>query len=151
MLVGTGELVEEGGFAAVLVAHQRKAQHRALRQRIPAARGMEFALLAETRMDGAPAARRRLPAGRGGFDRLYGDLLRVRQTKGQLIAVDAQLHGVAHGGQLDQAQLRAGEHAHIQKMLPQGAFSAHGEDAGALPGFQITNGHTASSERRNSR
>ena len=42
---------------------------------------------------------------RGLFGGGHGDLCRVVQTQGQLIAVDAQLHRVAHGRQLYQRDL----------------------------------------------
>ena len=69
---------------------------------------------------------------RGLFGGGHGDLCRVVQTQGQLIAVDAQLHGVAHGCQLYQRDLRPGDQTHIQKMLPQCACTAHSIHNGAF-------------------
>lgn len=69
---------------------------------------------------------------RGFFGGGHGDLCRVVQTQGQLIAVDAQLHGVAHGCQLYQRNFRARDQTHIQKMLPQCARTAHSVYYGAF-------------------
>ena len=69
---------------------------------------------------------------RGLFGGGHGDLCRVVQTQGQLIAVDAQLHGVAHGRQLYQRDLRPGDQTHIQKVLPQCACTAHSIHYGAF-------------------
>lgn len=69
---------------------------------------------------------------RGLFGGGHGDLCRVIQTQGQLIAVDAQLHGVAHGCQLYQRDLCPGDQTHIQKMLPQCARTAHSIYYGAF-------------------
>ncbi len=43
-----------------------------------------------------------------------------------------QLHRVAHRGKIDQRDLLAGDQPHIQKMLPQSAFAAHGSDHGTF-------------------
>ena len=135
VLVGAGELVEESGLAAVLVAHQGEGEHGALGQRRARALGVELALLAQTGVMALPA----LPPvlfflGRRGQG-LHGDLLRVGQPEGQLIAVEPQLHGVAHGGQLHHGYLRPGDDAHIQKMLPQSALTPHGQYPPALAGL----------------
>ena len=141
MLVGAGELVEERGLAGILVAYQGKTQHRVLRQGIAGALGVEFALLAKARVEGFPGELQRGRRADRLFDPLRLDLFRVLQTQGQLITVDAQFHGVSHGGQLHHRELRPGDHAHIQKMLPQRALAAYGQHPGALPGLAVFNGH----------
>ena len=142
VLIGAGELVEQRGFAAVLVAHQGEGQLGSVRQGIAAALGMEFALLAQARMGGGPA----LGRGRGLPDRMGNrqnrDLIRVRQAQGQFIPVDAQLDGVAQGSRLDHGHLHPGDDTHIQKMLPQRAFAAHGLHLARLSRLQILDGHT---------
>ena len=143
MLVGAGELVEEGGLAAVLVAHQRKAQSRPLRQGIARALGVEFALLAETRMIGGPARGFCLLFDGGGLRPLNADVLGVGQAQRQLIPAQAQLHGVAHGRKLDHGHLHAGDEAHIQKMLPQRAFAADACHAGGLARLQFVQLHVS--------
>ena len=65
-------------------------------------------------------------------DGLDLDLIGLRQAQGQLVAVYLHLHRVAHGGQLYHRHLRAGDHAHIQKMLAQRALTAHPADDGAF-------------------
>ena len=138
VLVGAGELVEEGGLAAVLVAHQGEAQQGALGQGVAAALGVEAAVLAQAGVGPALLPGRGpglgLASGNGRGDPDPGG---VRQPEGQLIAVDAKLHGVPQGGQLHHRELGAGDDAHIQKMLPQGALAPHGLDPGALPGLQL--------------
>ena len=143
MLVGAGELVEESGLAAVLVAHQGEGQLCPLGQRLAGAAGMELALLAEARVRALASAPLGGPLLRG-RDRLDRDLLRVRQTQCQLVAVDAQLHRVAQRGQLHHGELRAGDDPHIQKVLPQRPLAADGEDPGALSWFYISCSHASS-------
>ena len=69
------------------------------------------------------------------------DLPGVRQPQRQLIAVYPQLHGVAHGCEFHQRHLRAGDQSHIQKMLAQGALSAHCRDPGRLADLQLVQHH----------
>ena len=131
VLVGAGELVEQGSLAAVLVARQRKGQGLILRQGMLPLLGVVLAALAKTRVL-HHLLRHRGVHRRGLFGGGHGDLCRVVQTQGQLIAVDAQLHGVAHGCQLYQRDLRPGDQTHIQKMLPQCACTAHSIHYGAF-------------------
>ena len=46
--------------------------------------------------------------------------------------MDLHLHGVSHGGQLYHRYLCTGDHAHIQKVLPQRTLTAHPADHGAF-------------------
>ena len=131
VLVGTSELVEQGGLAAVLVARQRKGQGLILRQGMLPLLGVVLAALAKTRVLHHFSVHRGVHR-RGLFGGGHGDLRRVVQTQGQLIAVDAQLHGVAHGRQLYQRDLYPGDQTHIQKVLPQCARTAHSIHYGAF-------------------
>ena len=131
VLVGAGELIEQGGLAAVLVAGQRKGQCLVFRQGvlpffdvIPTALAKAW-MLHHFILDRCVHRR----DGLGGGD---ADLRGILQPQGQLVAVDAQLHGVPHGGQLDQGDLCARDQAHIQKMLPQCARTAHSVYYGAF-------------------
>ena len=135
MLVGAGELVEERGLAAVLVAYQREGERGPLRKGIARALGVKLALLAETGVRGGLAFGAVLPVDGCRLNGLNADLLRVGNTQCQLIAVQAQLHRVAHRGQLDHRHLDAGDQTHVQKMLAQCAFSADRDDAGTLSGL----------------
>ena len=124
MLIGTGQLVEQGGLSAVLIACQRKGQQRSLRKGIFCLFKMILSTFAETRMiDSFPfyfgLLFFRVP------DIFNLDFLCVRQTQGQLIAVNPKLHGISHGGQLHHGHLALGNQSHIQKMLPQLSLSAY--------------------------
>ena len=55
--------------------------------------------------------------------------------------MDEQFHGVPHGSVLHQGDLCAWDHAHIQKMLPQGAFASHGGDARRFSDAQLVQRH----------
>ena len=88
VLVGTGELVEQGSLAAVLVARQRKGQGLILRQGMLPLLGVVLAALAKTRVLHHFSIHRGVHR-RGLFGGGHGDLCRVVQTQGQLIAVDA--------------------------------------------------------------
>ena len=131
MLVGAGELVEQGGLSAVLVACQGKGQLGSLGQGILIRLYMVFAPLAQAGVGPGFGMRHwlaGLPYPLPGFRGTDLDLLRVRQPEGQLISVDAQLHGVAHGGVFNEGDLRAGDHAHVQKVLAQGTLPTHRRD-----------------------
>ena len=136
MLVGAGELIEQGGLAAVLVAGQRKGQCLVFRQGVLPFFDVIPAALAKARvlhhfiLDRCVHRR----DGLGGGD---ADLRGILQPQGQLVAVDAQLHGVPHGGQLDQGDLCARDQAHIQKMLPQRTGAAHGIHTGTFADRQF--------------
>ena len=141
VLVGAGQLVKERRLTAVLVADERKAQQRAVRQRLARALGVELSFFAETRViRGLPLRPLRALVGNA-LDPRDRDLFRVGKTQRQLIAVDAQLHRVAHRRKLDHRRLRAGDDPHVQKMLPQGAFAAHGFDASGLTRAQLAHFH----------
>ena len=145
VLVGAGELVEEGGLPRVLVAHQGKGQGGPRRQRIPVALAVILAVLAQARvlalLYGGDAG-----VGVGAlFDGLDLDLGGVGHADGQLVAVDLELHGVPHGGQLHHRDLRPGDHAHVQKMLPQGPFPAHGADHGGFAHQKLVQRHAIAS------
>ena len=132
VLLGAGELVEQGGLAAVLVAHQRVGQDGAIRQGMLPRLAVVLAAFAQTgviRVAGAVYADMAAAALSDGLDL---DLIGLRQTQGQFVAMYLHLHRVAHGGQLHHRYLRAGDHAHIQKMLAQRTLAAHLADHGAF-------------------
>ena len=55
--------------------------------------------------------------------------------------MDLYLHGVSHGGQLYHRYLCAGDHAHIQKVLPQRTLAAHPANHGAFACLQFSQRH----------
>ena len=63
--------------------------------------------------------------------------VRVRKTQRQFIAVDHQFHRIAHRGQLDHSDLRAGKNPHIQEVLSKRAFSANLRNDGAASDCQF--------------
>ena len=129
VLVCAGQLVEQRGLAAILVAHQRKGERFVVRQRVAAALGVVFASLAETGVL-CGAHRFLCENGRffGGLCRRNADLTGVVQPQRELVAVDLQLHRVAHRRVFYQRHHGARYHAHIQKMLPQRSRAADGRD-----------------------
>ncbi len=145
VLAGPGELVEEGGLAAVLVAHQGEGQGGPLGELLPLAGLVVLAPLPQAGVVGGLRGLRR--RGREGLPRrqgLDGDLLPVGPAEGQLVAVEADLHGVPQGGQLHQGDRRPGDDPHIQQMLPQGALAPHGGDPPALADGQVFYRHVLS-------
>ena len=72
----------------------------------------------------------------------HADLRGIGQTQRQLIAVDLQLHGVAHGGEFHQCYIRAGDQPHIQKVLPQRPLSPYIRDTARLTNVQFVQCHT---------
>ena len=147
VLVGAGELVEEGRLAAVLVARQCKGKGRAVGQRVLALFGVVASAFAEARVLHRLFTFCLRLFCRRGFGQSDPDAGGIVQPEGQLVAVDAQLHRVAHGGKFDQRDLLTGDQPHIQKMLPQSAFAAHGPDHGGLADVQIFQRHMECSSR----
>ena len=138
MLVGTGQLIKEGRLAAVLVAHQRKAQQGSFRQGIAATLRVIFSFLTQTGVFGMAFLRPGTAFGRGRrIQQGNLNVFRVRPPQRELISVQTQLHGVTHRSQLDEADLGTRNHTHIQKMPAKRAFSANSIDPGSLPDLQI--------------
>ena len=51
------------------------------------------------------------------------DLLGISDTDGEFISVNAQFHGIAQGGELDDSHFGAGDDAHVKKVLTQRALT----------------------------
>ncbi|CDD53729.1 putative uncharacterized protein [Ruminococcus sp. CAG:379] len=132
MLIGAGQPVKQGGLAAVLVSHQGKGQHLFLRQGAFSCLGVILAPLSQARVGNIPQAPLGYSGCRGSGDLLHEDLLRIRQPQGQLIPMYPQLQRISHGRKLDQCHLRIRDQTHIQKVLPQGAFSPNRPDHGGF-------------------
>ena len=137
MLVGAGELVKQGGLAAVLVARQRKGEGLTLGQGILPLFDVVFAALAKAGVIHHFVICRSRRYCRGLFGGGDADLRGIVQPEGQLVAMDAQFHGVAHGCQLDQRDLCPRDQAHIQKMLAQCAAAADGIHNSAFSDLQF--------------
>ena len=145
VLVGAGELVEEGRLAAVLVAHKGKREPRVLRAGI--ALGMlallrGARLLAKTGMASARAIifARRAGTGRSGagkfFFRKHGADLNLRgfaRTQGELISAQAHLKRVAHGRHFLQSDHNTWYQAHVEQVATQFAFPYNRRYTCALP------------------
>ena len=129
MLIGPGQLIKQRGFPAVLVAGQGKCQLGSRRQRVFLSLYMVFSALSQAGV--------RLGL-RKGFCFPWGLLPRsisaqgsdlyfftVRQAQRQFIAMDSQLHWVAHGSILHQCNFRPRDNSHIQKMLSKRTLSPH--------------------------
>ena len=140
MLVGACELVEECGLAAVLVSDEGKA-YRAVADvlvvllLIVIASGLTVAgvlgLVLVAAVDLAVViVRSCLILMHGGSCRAYLYACGIGLAKGKLVSVDAQFHGVAHGGVLDKCGGYAGENAHVQEMLAKGTLASYACDYG---------------------
>ena len=159
VLIGSGELVKKRRLAAVLVPCQRKSQLRAFRQRVLIRRIM---IAASFTQSGVIDLLMRhtlfivllLPA----FipvrfvlrafqltrcHRRDSDLRRVRNSERQVISMDHQLHGISHRRVFHYFDHCPGDHAHIKKMLPQSAFTAHFGHYGALADLHVFDCHYA--------
>ena len=132
VLAGSGQLVEERRLAAVLVADEGKGEERAVRQRIAASLRMEAPAFAET---GVLIAQIRdlFFLFRAFFgQRSDADLPGLVQAESQLVAVDADLQGVAHRRVLDHGHFGTGNDPHVEKMLAQRALAADFGHCGGL-------------------
>ena len=121
MLVGTGQLIEQRRFAAVLVAGQRK------RQFFIGSRG--FGVLINVVVLGFPelthaGVRRRTVAYLSGgrlfcslIRRADFDLPRFIQAQGQFIAAQLKLHRITHRSDLLQRDLGLRRQSHIEQVM----------------------------------
>ena len=125
VLVRAGQLVEQRGLAAVLVAHEREGERRALRQRVLARPVVELAALAQARMRDGLARRAALPHVGAVAHVVDLDVARVVAPQRQLVAVDAHLDRVAHGRMLHHGHVDQRDDAHVQKMLSKRPLAAH--------------------------
>ena len=152
MLVGAGQLIEQGCFAGILVSGKREGQLGAVRKRVLALLHMIPAVFAKARMFAGScvgqlrscAFRNLLPFCRPALACLrFPDLYfcRVVQTKRQLITMNQKLHGVSHGSVLDEGHTGAGNYTHVQKVLPEFSFSTYFFDNRALSDFQFSQCH----------
>ena len=97
MLIGTGQLVEQGRLAAVLVSDQSKCKQRIIRKRITGPLGMKTAFFSETGVLGFPGtAFHALRCGKR-VERLDLNPCGIIQPQRQFISVNAKLHRVSHG------------------------------------------------------
>ena len=148
MLVGAGELVEQGGLAAVLVARQRKGDGCARGQRVCGTAPF-CGRFAKARVgDGLHRTQVVLVVmfsfhlfGGAGVHALNVDAFCILQAQGQLVAPQLQFDGVAHGGNLAQGHQRARGEAHVQKMAAQRAGAIHRRDGGGFADRQLIKCH----------
>ncbi len=164
MLVGAGELVKEGGLSGVLVPDQGKGQLRVIGKGIAVPLAVKTSLLPQTRVLFVmalllflfflflfffPGLRELSPGGalfggasEGGsagdfLDRQDPDQSGIVHAQGELIAVDADLHGIPQRRQLHDRDLGPGENAHVQKMLAEGSSAQDLADQDRLAGPDI--------------
>ena len=141
MLVGTGQLIEQGCLAAVLVSNQGKGQKGVIGKGIFIFLLVILSVLSKSRVIREWNLLHPSVLVGALLDQLHTDLLGIRQAQGQLIAVHLDLHGIAHRGKLDDRELCSRDHAHVQKVLPEGAVSAHGADHRILSDCQFLQCH----------
>ena len=150
MLVGTGELIEERGLAAVLLAGKGESQDRVLGQRVLILLGVELAFLSESGMrvvlmQGKIVSEILVQRHFGRFFfrtvLVYNDLERLRKPESQGISMDLYLHRITHRRHLDETHLRTGDDAHVQEMLPEGSLSTDFLHHGGLTYLQIFQSH----------
>ncbi len=132
MLTRPGQLIEEGGFAAVLIADKGKGKRCSFRQRITAALRVELAFFAKTGMQGFLFffLCGGVAAGTYSGNLLHVDAGGIIKPERQFITVEPELHGIAHGGVFDDSDFGAGDDPHVKKMLAKCAFAADPADQG---------------------
>ena len=141
MLVGAGQLVEQRGFAAVLIAGQGKGQ-----RCTGGNGGAGFALVVaggfvQLANAGVGYHLVALFAGGGAVRCVHAvnfNFLRIGQAQGQLITAQLHFNGVPHGGRFAQRYLGAGGQPHIQQVVAQLALTAYHADDCILPNVQVT-------------
>ena len=106
VLVRSRKTVEERGLAAVLVAGKGKGDRRALGHRL--FRAARMVSLAQSGMRDAARSRSMARNGIGIVNVHELDARRGIAAKGELVAAQANLHGVAHGGVLHHGHFGAG-------------------------------------------
>ena len=124
VLFRAGKTVKEGSFTAVLVTHEGEAHGSTLREGRAVVLGVEPAALTETGVFGFFIF---LSSGVflfGLADRSDADIFGIGEAQGEFVVMEAQLHGIAHGSELNEGDLGTGDKAHIEEMLAKRAISA---------------------------
>ena len=129
MLVCACQLIEQRGFAAVLIADERKVLRCSLRERFAA--GVGYAPFRKD--ESSPIVT--------GLRRSEDNAACVVQTQRQRITPHRQLDGITQGRGLLQHNLRAGSQAHFQQMTAARAAPAHGEHGCTLSRPQLIQRH----------
>ena len=132
VLIGTGQLVEQGRLAAVLVSDQRKGQDCSVGKRIFRRSVVISSLFSQSGMF--------FPGERTGMLVLVaalGDLFNfdhrcIRQTQSQLVAVDLQFQRIIQRSAFYKSDLRSGNDSHVQKVLTKSSLSPDFQDPGVL-------------------
>jgi len=150
VLVGPGQLVEERGLSAVLVACQCKGERCALRRDhtlgVPVmglfGRLAGCAALTERRVRGISE----MWVAAGYVVRLVHigklDAGGVILAQGELVAAQPNLERIAHGGSLDHGDLGTRRKPHVKDVLAQGFLvAANGQDVRILADFQRVQCH----------
>ena len=96
MLIGTRQLVKQGGLTAILVTNQSKGQKFTLRKGIPASLGVKLAFLTKTRVGNVVLGFLVRILFLLFFQQCRLDLVRIRKTQRQLIPMDTKLHRISH-------------------------------------------------------
>ena len=127
MLIGAGELIEQCGFAAVLIPRQGEGQFRSRGQGVFIGFYMVFTAFAQPRMGAVLSVMKFGRCFGGRFGNLFDfDLFGVGHTQCQFVSVNAEFHGVSHRRVFHQRDFGAGNDAHIKNMLAQRTFAADG-------------------------
>ncbi len=145
MLVGTGQLIEKGGLAAILVAGKGEGQNRIFRERsliarvvLPAFSESGMGILAAIE----PAVITRLSLVLGGtIHRTYLDACGISLAQCESVTVYEQFHRIAKRRQFGQRNLLPRDHSHVKKMLSQRAIAPYGLDNGRLTCFKLVKCH----------
>ena len=96
----------------------------------------------------APHARSAAAVGDGALV-LHLDPPRVVEAQRQLVAMDAHLHGVAHGRVLHHGDVDLRDDAHVQEVLAQRSLAADRDHRGRVPeGKVVQRAHVLVSSRR---
>ena len=86
---------------------------------------MIFAVLAKSGVSGRPDFLYACMLVGALSDRCHFNFTGVCKAQSQLVAMDLQLHRIAHGSKFHYGCFGAGDDAHIQKMLTKSTFSAN--------------------------
>ena len=116
MLVGSRELVEKGGLAAVLISDQGKGQKGPLRKGMLIRPVVVFSTLTVARVLHGPRLRAQMLLCLDSYI-AYAYLCSIIEPYSQFIAMYLKLDGVSHGGILDHCHISPFYEPHVKKVL----------------------------------
>ena len=142
VLIGPRQTIEERRFSAVLIARENEREFRPFGKGVFMRLDVIFPAFAEARVKDVGAVRRGV---RGEGRRVVAnvdhfDFRGLGRAQREFVGFDPHFDGVAHRGALHHRDRGVWDESHVEKVLAQGALTAHRTDGGGLSDGKVVEG-----------